>query len=47
MAKTYHAAVLKATEIRLQKMLKEYVIPDREKIRIVCVKDFLHQPPEL
>ena len=35
------------TEIRTKEMLKDLVVPDKENIHILFVKDFLSNPPIL
>jgi len=35
------------TEIRIRDFLKDLIIPDKEKIHIIFVKDFLNNPPAL
>jgi len=43
----YMVATNPETEIRIKAMLKELLIPDREKIQVIFVKDFLNNPPIL
>ena len=43
----YMIATNRETEIRIRERLRELLIPDREKIRVLFVKDFLHHPPIL
>jgi hypothetical protein len=35
------------TEIRIKEMLKDLLVPDKENIRVLFVKDFLNNPPVL
>ena len=43
----YMLATNRETEIRIRERLRDLLIPDREKIRVLFVKDFLHHPPIL
>jgi hypothetical protein len=43
----YVLATNRETEIRVKEILKGYLLPDRENIQIVYVKDFLQSPPDL
>ena len=43
----YMVATNKPTEIKLSKMLEDYLIPNREKIQIVFAKDFLKNLPAI
>lgn len=43
----YVVAVNKSTEIHIGDLLKNYLIPNKENIRVVYVKDFLINPPIL
>ena len=43
----YVVATNRETEIRTKEMLKELLVPDKEKIRVTFTKDFLKNPPTL
>jgi hypothetical protein len=43
----YVVTTNKDTELRIRDFLKDLIIPDKEKIQVVFVKDFLADPPAL
>jgi len=43
----YMIATNRETEIKIRERLKELLVPDRENIQVLFVKDFLHHPPAL
>ena len=43
----YVVTTTRETEIRIRKILKDLIVPDRENIRVLFVKDFLSHPPVL
>jgi hypothetical protein len=43
----YCLATNRETEILIREILKENFLPDREKIQVAFVKDFLQSPPIL
>jgi hypothetical protein len=43
----YMVTTNRDTEIRIRDFLKDLIIPDKEQIQIIFVKDFLNNPPAL
>ena len=43
----YILATNRSTETRLKNLLRDLLVPDREKIQVAFVKDFLADPPAI